>query len=194
MISESRLQPGTIIVGTEGGSVWLTQDEGENWRSVGDGLPAKWVSRVIASVHDPRRFYVSMTGFREDDFSTYLFRSDDLGETWSSIGGNLPSESVNVITEDPEVPTVLYVGTDLGAYVSGDGGGLWHSLSATLPTTPVHDLDVHPREGELVAATHGRSVFVLELAAVRAHFAGLEATDDASRTGQATPVRAGGGG
>ena len=75
---------------------------------------------------------------------------------------------VNVVQEDPLMPDVLSVGTDLGVSVSGDGGERWFSLSDRLPTTPVHDLDIHPREGELVIGTHGRSVFVLELAEVRA--------------------------
>jgi photosystem II stability/assembly factor-like uncharacterized protein len=173
MIAQSELQPGLIYLGTEGGSVWVTRDEGESWKRVGLGLPAKWVSRVAASGHAPGRVYLSMTGFREDDFDTYLFRSDDYGEVWAPIGGNLPMESVNVITEDPEFPNLLYVGTDLGVYVSGNGGGSWHSLSVNLPSTPVHDLDVHSRDGELVIGTHGRSVFVLELASVRGYFSAL---------------------
>ena len=121
----------------------------------------------MASVHEPGRVFLSQTGFREDDFSTYLARSEDFGVSWTSIAGNLPAESVNVIQEDPENPDILYVGTDMGAYVSGDGGNAWYSLSAQLPTTPVHDLDVHPKAGELVIGTHGRSAFVLELAPVR---------------------------
>ena len=172
MISESKLQRGLIYVGTEGGSVWITRDEGENWGRVGRGLPEKWVSRVLASTHQMGRVYVSQTGFREDDFNSYLFRSDDFGGSWTSIVGDLPAESVNVIQEDPELADVLYVGTDLGVFVSGDGGGHWHSLSTQLPTTPVHDLDIHPREGELVIGTHGRSVFVLDLAPVREWFRG----------------------
>jgi photosystem II stability/assembly factor-like uncharacterized protein len=78
MISESQLQPGLIYVGTEGGSVWLTRDEGENWTKVSDGLPKKWVSRVVASEHDLGTVYVSLTGFREDDFRTYIYQSKDL--------------------------------------------------------------------------------------------------------------------
>jgi photosystem II stability/assembly factor-like uncharacterized protein len=172
MIAESMLSEGLLYVGTEGGSVWVTKDGGKNWRKVGEGLPRKWVSRVLASAHQESRVYLSQTGFREDDFAAYLFRSEDHGESWTSIVGNLPAESVNVIQEDPESPKILYVGTDLGVYVSGDEGGSWHSLSANLPTTPVHDLDIHPREGELVIGTHGRSAFVLDLEPVRAWFRG----------------------
>jgi photosystem II stability/assembly factor-like uncharacterized protein len=167
MISESPLRPDLIYVGTEGGSVWRTRDAGVTWNRVAEGLPAKWVSRVLASAHQEGRVYATLTGFREDDFQAYVFRSDDYGESWRSIVANLPAESVNVIGEDPSDPEILYLGTDLGVYASGDGGGRWYSLSADLPTTPVHDLEVQPQAHELVIGTHGRSVFVLELDKVR---------------------------
>lgn len=152
--------------------MWRTRDEGERWERVDGGLPEKWVSRVIASEHVDGRVYASFTGFREDDFRSYLFRSDDFGGTWHSIVGNLPVESVNVIREDPTGPGILYVGTDLGVFVSGDEGESWHSLSVNLPTTPVHDLVIHSRDPEMVIGTHGRSVFVLELGEVRSWLAG----------------------
>lgn len=173
MMAQSTLQPGLLYAGTEGGSVWRTQNEGESWDRIGVDLPGKWVSRLVASEHDGGRVYLSQTGFREDDFSTYLFASQDSGESWSSIAGNLPMESVNVIQEDPDYPHILYVGTDLGVYISGEGGGIWHSLSTNLPTTPVHDLDVHPRDGKLVIGTHGRSVWVLDLTPVREFFSAM---------------------
>ena len=162
MIAESPFQPGLIYVGTEGGSIHLTRNDGASWNRVSVGLPGKWVSRVVASQHQTGRIYVSLTGFREDDFATYLFVSEDFGGTWQSIAGNLPPESINVVREDPHNENILYVGTDLGVYASLDRGQSWHSLSNTLPTTPVHDLVVHPRDNDLVIGTHGRSVFVLD--------------------------------
>jgi photosystem II stability/assembly factor-like uncharacterized protein len=168
MIAESEVQPGLLYVGTEGGGVWRTEDDGTTWTDVRQGLPRKWVSRVVTSKHDVGTVYVSLTGFREDDFAAYLFASEDSGKTWTPIAGNLPAESVNVIREDPLHAGVLYVGTDLGVYVSIDRGVTWHSLCANLPTTPVHDLRIHPRDGELVIGTHGRSVFVADLDPVRA--------------------------
>ncbi len=167
MISESRFRQGLIYVGTEGGSVWLTRDDGATWSKVSDGLPRKWVSRVVASDHEIGTVYVAQTGYREDDFGTYLYVSRDFGESWTSIAANLPAESVNVIGEDPRYADILYVGTDLGVYVSLDSGGTWHSLCANLPTTPVHDLEVHRRDGEIAIGTHGRSIFVADLAPVR---------------------------
>jgi hypothetical protein len=163
MLSESPLQKGLIYAGTDDGNVQVTKDDGETWTLVKDGLPPKWVSRVIASQHELGTAYVTLTGYRDDDFEKYVYRSTDFGKTWVSIGGNLPSEGINVIREDPRDKNILYVGTELGVYVTRDGGETWHSLCNHLPTTPVHDLMIHPRDHELVIATHGRSFFVLDI-------------------------------
>ena len=165
-ISESRLQPGLIYVGLDNGRVYCTRDDGGVWSECFEDLPDRWISRVEASGHEIGTVYVSLTGYREDDFSTYLYRSPDHGVTWVSIANNLPAESVNVIREDPRSPDVLYIGTDLGVYVSTDRGDSWQSLCATLPTTPVHDLAIHPLAYELVIGTHGRSVFLLDVRSV----------------------------
>jgi photosystem II stability/assembly factor-like uncharacterized protein len=122
----------------------------------------------VASEHRLQRVYASFTGFREDDFNAYLFVSEDFGASWAPISDGLPAESINVIAEDPTHESILYVGTDLGVYVSLDRGATWQSLSATLPTTPVHDLEAHLRDPEIVIGTHGRSVWVLEVDDIRA--------------------------
>jgi len=167
-ISESPLLPGLIFVGTDDGNVHVTRDDGKNWMKIGKNLPDKWVSRVVASSHELGTVYLSMTGYREDDFETYIFRSTNFGQTWNSITGNLPSESVNVIREDPQHTNILYAGTDQGGvYVSLDSGESWYSLCCDLPTTAVHDIAVHPRDSELVIGTHGRSAFVLDVAPVQ---------------------------
>jgi len=177
MISESRFHQGVIYVGTEGGTIWLTRDDGANWTKVSEGLPRKWVSRVIASEHAPGTVYAAFTGFRQDDFSSYLYVSTDFGRTWRSIVANLPAESINVIKEDPSSADILYVGTDGGVYVSLDRGGTWQSLCATLPTTPVHDLAVQARDRVLVAGTHGRSVWTLDIAPLEALTDAIRADD-----------------
>ncbi len=167
MLSESVLMRGLLAGGTEAGRVWLTSDDGAQWRRIDEGLPRKWVSRVTLSAHDAGRMYVSMTGFRENDSRPYVFASNDTGRTWRSIAANLPLESVNVIKEDPMFPDILYVGTDLGVYVSRDRGAQWESLSATLPSTPVQDLTVQSRENELVIGTYGRGAWILDLTPIR---------------------------
>jgi len=162
-ISESPLKAGLIYVGTDDGKVRLTRDDGINWMDITDALPDKWVSRVRASRHKLERVYVSLTGYREDDFEKYVYVSENSGRTWKAIAGNLPAEPINVIAEDPQHENILYVGTDLGVYVTLNRGGQWISLCNNLPTTPVQDLLVHPRERELVIGTHGRSIFILDV-------------------------------
>jgi photosystem II stability/assembly factor-like uncharacterized protein len=166
-ISESGLQSGVIWTGSDDGRVHVTRDGGDTWIDVSASLPDLWISRVLASRHDEERAYVSLTGYREDDFSAYLFATSDLGASWRPIAGGLPEESINVVGEDPARPGVLYVGTDLGVYVSLDDGATWQSLVNTLPTTPVHDLIVHSRDNELVIGTHGRSAFVLDVSPIQ---------------------------
>ena len=157
--------------------MWVTRNDGAQWTEVSAGLPRKWVTRVVASRHEAGTVYVSMTGYREDDFTAYLYRSTDFGATWTAIAGNLPAESINVVAEDPKRPGLLYAGTDAGVYVSFDRGDAWLSLCADLPTTPVMDLVVHPREDEMVIATHGRSLFLLDARPVQALSDAVQASD-----------------
>jgi photosystem II stability/assembly factor-like uncharacterized protein len=160
-ISESELKKGLLYAGTDDGQLHVTKDDGASWKKINKGLPDKWVSRVVASKYDEGTAFVSFTGYREDDFEAYLYMTTDFGETWESIVNNMPSESINVIREDPTDQDILYVGTELGAYCSIDKGTTWHSLCKTLPTCAVHDLALHAGTGDLVAGTHGRSAFVL---------------------------------
>ena len=166
-ISESPLRKGLLYAGTDDGQVHVTKDDGANWKKINHGLPDKWVTRLVASKYEEATVFLSLTGYREDDFEKYLYMSTDFGETWKSIASNLPSESINVIREDPSDKDILYVGTDLGVYCSLDRGETWHSLCNHLPTTPVHDIAVHPTEGDLVIGTHGRSAFVLDTREIR---------------------------
>lgn len=166
-ISESVLDAGLIYAGTDDGNVQVTRDGGKSWKLVNKGLPKKWVSRVRASQHSEQTVYVTLTGYREDDFDKYIYKSTNYGKNWRSISGNLPAEPINVVTEDPRNPNILYVGTDLGAYVTTDGGENWHILATGLPTVAVHDLVVQERELDLVAGTHGRSIFVLDIEEIK---------------------------
>ena len=166
-IALSPLNARLLYVGTDDGNVQVTTDGGATWALVDSGLPDLWVSRVQASTYVEGRAYVTMTGYRDDDFRAYVWGSDDQGRSWRSLTKGLPAESVNVIFEDPLHADHLYVGTDLGVYVSTDRGATWVSLSATLPTTPVHDLFVHPRDPVLVIGTHGRSVWALDIQKIR---------------------------
>jgi photosystem II stability/assembly factor-like uncharacterized protein len=165
-VSESPFQQGVLYVGTDDGNIHVTRDDGKSWKKINQTLPEKWVTRVRASQHDAGTVYVSLTGYREDDFTCYLYASADYGNSWTSITGNLPNESINVILEDPRSADALYIGTDLGVYVSRNKGKDWISLCNNLPTTPVHDLAIQARDLELVAATHGRSIFILDISKI----------------------------
>jgi len=176
MLAESRFAPGILYAGTESGSLHLTRDDGKSWKKIDAGLPKKWISRIVASDFDPATVYVSMTGYREDDFKAYLYRSTDYGASWAAIASNLPAEPINVVREDPVNANLLYVGTDAGVYVSLDRGATWQSLCADLPTTPVHDLVIHPREHELIVATHGRSMYLIDVRPLQSVNAKVQAT------------------
>jgi len=124
-------------------------------------LPVRWVSRIVASKYDFGTLYVTQTGRRDDDAAIYVWKSTDFGNTWEDISGNIPAGPVNVIREDPKKKNILYLGTDVGVYVSRDRGGTWEVLG-DLPCTYVHDLAIHPRDNMIIIATHGRGMFVMD--------------------------------
>jgi len=163
-LSESRLRFGLLAAGTDDGQLQVSRDGGLSWQDVGKGLPAdRWVSRVEWSQHVEGRLYLSLNGYRQDDDSAYLFVSEDFGASWRSIAAGWPAEPINVVREDPGNAQLLYVGSDRGVYASLDRGASWISLAGGLPHVPVHDLFVHPRDRELIAGTHGRSAWVLDV-------------------------------
>jgi photosystem II stability/assembly factor-like uncharacterized protein len=161
-ISESPLRFGLIYSGTDDGRLHRTKDGGKTWTEILDGLPRdKWISRVVASSHDLGTLYVAQNGKRDDDFQVYLYKSTDFGDTWEDISGNIPIGPVNVIREDPVDGEILYAGTDIGVYVSRDGGDTYQVLG-DLPSTYVHDLRIHPRDNLILIATHGRGIWVID--------------------------------
>ncbi|NJN42543.1 MAG: hypothetical protein HC811_10270 [Flammeovirgaceae bacterium] len=161
-IAESPLQFGLLYAGTDDGNLWVSKNAGGSWDAIHAGLPAnKWVSSVSPSPHDKGTVFVSLNGYRDDDFKTYLFMSSDYGKTWKSVKGNLSESVANVIIQDPVNADLLYCGLDNGTYASLDRGNTWVLLNNMLNVSS-YDMIVHPRENELVVATHGRSVFVAD--------------------------------
>lgn len=159
-ISESIFQFGLIYTGSDDGLVYVTKNSGVDWMLISNSFPKNlWISRVLASAHKKERVYVSLNGYRWDDFTPYIYRSDDYGQTWENIGGNLPISSVNVIKEDPKNENIVYAGTDNGAYVSLDKGETWQVFSKGLPNVAVHDMIVQPETNDLLLGTHGRSIY-----------------------------------
>ena len=163
-IAESPFKFGTLYVGTDDGRIHLTEDHGAHWNELTANVPVhQWVSKIVASQHTDGTVYLTQNGKRDDDFKAYIWKTTNKGQTWSSIVGNIPCGPVNAITEDPKNPDVLYVGTDLGVYVTFDGGASWDVLPANIPTSYFHDVAVHPREDLLFAASEGRGVYALNV-------------------------------
>ena len=166
-IAESPIVPGLLWIGTDDGNIQLTRDGGATWSNVRPnlkGVPSlTWVSRVEASRFDPATAYVSFDGHRRGDMKAYVFKTGDYGRTWTAITADLPAtQPVYVVKEDHRNPRLLYVGNETGVFATLDGGVSWSRLGDGLPVVPVYDLVVHPREGDLVAATHGRSIWILD--------------------------------
>ncbi len=172
VINESTIRPGLVFAGTDDGKVEMTRNDGGSWENLGGHFPGApdviHVSSIEPSHADSGTIYVSLDHHRENDFKPYLYMSKDWGKTWTSIASNLPSSgrpgSVYVVREDLVNPNLLYCGTEVGVYASLNKGGSWFPLAENLPVVPVYDLQIHPRDHELIAATHGRAVQILDVA------------------------------
>jgi len=169
-LAESPIRAGLLYAGTDDGNVWLSRNDGASWDNLTGrfaGVPPQtYVSRVEPSSTDSATFYVTFDNHRNNDFKPYLYVTHDLGKTFTSISANLPSDGpdfVHVIRESSVNKNLLFVGTDVGVYLSTDRGQSWQKFMSQLPTSPVHDLKIHPRERELIAGTHGRSIWIVDI-------------------------------
>ena len=163
-IIESDLKFGLIYVGSDDGLIHISKDGGISWENISSSLPNNmWVSGIYPSKFKQSRVYLALNGYRWDNFSPMVYISEDYGLNWSKIGHNLPMEPVNVIIEDNENESLIYVGTDHGVYASLDFGNTFSPFSKGLSGAPVHDLVVHPRDNDLVVGTHGRSVYIADV-------------------------------
>jgi hypothetical protein len=167
-ISESSFKFGLIYSGSDDGLIQVSQNGGGSWTNVSNTLPKNmWVSRVAASKHQRERVYASLNGYRWDDFSTYLYVSEDYGATWKSIANNLPASPVNVILEDPENENLLFVGTDNGLYTSFNRGLSWENFQNGMPNVAVHDLVIQSEAKHLLVGTHGRSIYKADISTLQ---------------------------
>jgi photosystem II stability/assembly factor-like uncharacterized protein len=169
-ISESPLTPGLIWTGADDGTVQMTKNGGGSWTNVTSGLKAAgapenyYVTRVFGSNFKESAAYVTKAGFAYDDYRPFVFKTENSGETWTPISGNLPEGTVYVIAEDRKNPNLLFVGTEVSVFATVDGGKRWTVMNTNLPDNAlVHDLLIHPRENDLVVATHGRGLFVTDV-------------------------------
>jgi hypothetical protein len=165
-IVESHHEKGTIWVGSDDGLVHLTRDGGANWQNVspphkGEHSNEAYINAIEISPHDPGTAYLAVTGFKLNDFSPYIYKTTDYGKYWKRIDTGLPEDTfVRVVREDPSQEGLLYAGTEAGMYLSYNDGGDWQSLQLNLPPVPITDLAL--RHDTLVAATQGRSFWVLD--------------------------------
>jgi photosystem II stability/assembly factor-like uncharacterized protein len=166
-LEESSNRPGIVWVGSDDGVVSVTQDAGKTWKNVTASLPGipKWtyVSDVVPSRAAAGTAYVTLDGHRGGDYSTYVFTTADFGATWKSIAGNLPKgEVARSFAEDRKNPDIVYLGTETGLWVSVNRGGQWTRLKANLPTMPIYEIKQHPRDNDLILASHARGIWILD--------------------------------
>jgi hypothetical protein len=165
-VSESPVVPGVVWVGTNDGNLQVSRDGGATWKNVVEnvkGVPDEtFVSRVEASHFDAGACYVTFDGHRTDDHKPYVFLTKDYGATWTPLASNLPQGHVNVIREDPKNGSLLYLGTEYAMYISLNGGKEWKRFMTGLPTVPIDDILVHPRDNDLIIGTHGRSIWIVD--------------------------------
>ncbi len=165
-ISESPKKQGLIYVGTDDGLVQVTENDGGSWRKIDKiaGVPENsYVHRIIASVNDADTVFAAFNNHQNGDFKPYLMKSTDRGRTWTSISGNLPERgSVYAFAEDAADPNLIFTGTEFGLFFSTDGGAKWTQLRGGLPTIAVRDIAIQRTENDLIVATFGRGIYVLD--------------------------------
>ncbi|WP_343486977.1 glycosyl hydrolase [Allomuricauda sp. d1] len=172
-ISESPFAFGLLYVGSDDGLVHVSKNAGGSWEEIGKNIALQgfgnlagrelWVSEVAASQHKKERVYVTLNGYRWDDFNPYVFVSDDYGKTWNNISKGIPASPVNALVEDPENENLLFVGTDNGLYVSFNRGETWELFQNGMPNVAVHDLVIQPEAKHLLVGTHGRSIYKADI-------------------------------
>jgi photosystem II stability/assembly factor-like uncharacterized protein len=165
-LAESPLEEGLLVAGTDDGLIQVSDDDGESWQRHGDfrGVPEmSYVSDIATSLHDADRVYATFDNHKRGDFKPYVLRSDNRGRSWTSIAGNLPERgSVHTIVEDHVDPDLLFVGTEFGVFFTQDGGESWMPIRGNMPTIAVRDLEIQRRENDLVMATFGRGIRILD--------------------------------
>jgi len=153
-----------IYAGTDDGNVWRTANGGTNWTKISASLPVRWVTRIAVDLQNPLIAYVTLSGYRYDEYLPHIFQTTDGGVSWKDISGNLPAAPINEVIIDPADNKTLYIGSDVGVY-AGSAAGNWFVLGDSLPNVPVIDLTLHQPTRTLVAATFGRSMYKYDLTA-----------------------------
>ncbi|MGH1366678.1 MAG: VPS10 domain-containing protein [Calditrichia bacterium] len=158
----SPVDSSVIWAGTDDGNVWIKRS-GADWTLVSQNLPQRWITRVTAGRNNPGIAYATLSGYRVDEYLPHIFRTEDYGQNWIDISGNLPEVPLNDVLIDPQNDSTLYVASDAGVYSSTNLGLSWQAFGDGIPLVPVTDLTLHDETLTLVAATFGRSMFKIQL-------------------------------
>jgi len=165
-VAESPVQEGLLYVGSDDGLIHVSEDGGERWTQAADlpGAPEMvFINRLVASQHDADVVFAVADGHKIGDYTPYLFRSDDRGQSWRSIVGDLPQGTILwTIQQDHVEPSLLFLASEYGIYFTLNGGGSWKKLTSGVPTIAFRDLKIHRRDEDLVGATFGRGFFILD--------------------------------
>jgi len=165
-IAESPKNGEVIWAGTDDGNVQITRDDGKHWTNVVKNIPGlppnTWVSTIEASHFDPAVAYATFDGHAAGDMKTYVYRTKDYGKTWTSLSTPELSGYAHVVREDLVNANLLYVGTEFGLFISIDSGAHWAQFKGGLPNVAVRDIAIQPRESDLILATHGRGIYILD--------------------------------
>ncbi len=169
-LAESPKNPNVLYAGTDDGNLWVTRNGGAEWTNITKnvGLTGpRYVATIEPSRFEDGRAYVAFDGHRSDDDNPLIYVTEDFGQSWKSLRGNLPWGSTHCLREDLENANLLFVGTEFAVWTSLDRGAAWTKLNNNLPTVAVHDFALQPTAGEMVAATHGRSLWILDITPLR---------------------------
>ena len=165
-VAESPMDANLIWAGTDDGNLQITRDGGKTWKNVISnvkGVPKNTlVSSIEASRFQPGAAYVTFDGHQTGDMKTYIYKTTDFGATWTSISTDAVKSFAHIVREDRVKPDLLFVGTEFGLFLTVDGGRQWAQFTGNLPNVAVRDLAIHPRESDLVIATHGRGVYIVD--------------------------------
>ncbi|MBE0571453.1 MAG: T9SS type A sorting domain-containing protein [Ignavibacteriaceae bacterium] len=165
-IASAASDTNVIYAGTDDANVWVTTNGGANWNNISTSLPTRWITRVAVDPNDASVAYVTLSGYRYDEYLPHVFRTTNAGISWIDISSNLPDAPVNDIIIDPTSTQKLYVATDVGVFVSDSLGNIWNYLGEGLPNSPVTDLVLHNPTRELIAATYGRSMYSISISTI----------------------------
>lgn len=177
-IDESKVKAGVLWVGTDDGRLHVSRDDGVTWTEITDNLPGipndGWFSRVETSYFDPATAFVAVDRHRNNDNRPLIFKTTDYGATFTLISGDLPMANVHSVRQSSKNPNLLFAGTERGVYVTNNGGANWYHLDILgMPKhVIVHDIQIHPRERELIVATHGRSIYIIDIAPLEQEISG----------------------